>query len=157
MTSRIDKLNMLKEIIEYIPIERIDLEIWRLSNTASLAYSEHCLTGYNTFELFGKIVDACLIGWATSDVNFQKLGFNFHTSFGPIYSKDLSFSREELVKFKPCDSNIPFFYGWKAIEIFFQIENDDATFLFDPESYIDYEVDKYLFYDRIDLIIEKYS
>lgn len=123
MTSRIDKLNMLKEIIEYIPFEKIDLgvwrftdlDVWKLSSTISSSNYNNYLTGYNTLELLSKNVYACLIGWATSDIKFQKLGFNFHNSFGPIYSKDLIMVRDDLIKCKLHDSDIPFISGWKAI------------------------------------------
>ena len=92
--ERLEKL--IELVIEVIPDESFDFDIWRDYDASHTEQHTDFFSGFTTEELLDKNIVGCLIGWATSVEYFQNLGFNFHGSVGPIFMYEKILSNEEI-------------------------------------------------------------
>ena len=151
--ERLEKL--IELVIEVIPDESFDFDIWRDYDASHTEQHTDFFSGFTTEELLDKNIVGCLIGWATSVEYFQNLGFNFHGSVGPIFMYEKILINEEL-KDAPVVT-VPVVYQWKAVREFFGITQEDALVMFSYDNYDQAKIDKDTMIRFIERIIQKYK
>ena len=151
--ERLEKL--IELVIEVIPDESFDFDIWRDYDASHTEQHTDFFSGFTTEELLDKNIVGCLIGWATSVEYFQNLGFNSHGSVGPIFMYEKILSNEEL-KDAPVVT-VPVVYQWKAVREFFGITQEDVLVMFSYDNYDQAKIDKDTMIRFIERIIQKYK
>lgn len=105
------RLLLLADFLDTVPGHKFDLMTWRNNDTGEM--SDANLLDHNCR------TTGCAVGWACAMPEFQEQGLCWG-GFRPVFD---------------AGKLMPYYIGWDAVEMFFNIGSETSDHLFDDERY----------------------